>query len=299
MILVQFWKGSYVALGVKTEAGVIDVEAVVEKIGVPGEFRPPATTVHTLLHSGVDGLADLARYVEFVLGQATDGIVLSEDSVRIAPCVTDPEKILCVGLNYRNHVKEWVFDETAVPTIFSKFNNALSADGDVIALPAQSKQVDYEAELALVIGKEARNVSEDEALNHVFGYFNANDLSSRDLQFQTTQWLVGKTCDGFCPIGPYLVTADEIPDPHQLGIRCFVNGEKLQDSNTSFMIFTIPKLISFLSEHMTLKPGDVILTGTPDGVALGMPEGQQKWLKAGDVVTVEIDRLGKLSNTMH
>ena len=158
--------------------------------------------------------------------------------------------------------------------------------------------MDYEGELALVIGKKASNVSQQDALSHVYGYCIANDLSARDLQFKSPQWLLGKSNDDCCPLGPYLVTADEIGDVQALQIRTHLNGEIRQDSNTSMMMFKCDEIISYLSQHFTLYPGDIVLTGTPAGVIFGKPENERVWLKAGDVVTVEIEKLGKLSNTI-
>jgi 2-keto-4-pentenoate hydratase/2-oxohepta-3-ene-1,7-dioic acid hydratase in catechol pathway len=185
-----------------------------------------------------------------------------------------------------------------VPILFNKFNNTVSAHQDIINLPFNSTQVDYEAELVIVIGKKARRVCKEEALDYVFGYCNVNDLSARDLQFRTNQWLLGKSCDRFSPIGPYLVTADEVGDPNQLQIRTWVNGELRQDSNTSDMIFACNELVSYISQHMTLDPGDIILTGTPEGVIFGYPKEKRVWLKDGDVLTVEIEKLGRITNKM-
>jgi 2-keto-4-pentenoate hydratase/2-oxohepta-3-ene-1,7-dioic acid hydratase in catechol pathway len=167
-----------------------------------------------------------------------------------------------------------------------------------VTLPKTSAEVDYEAELAIVIGKRAKDVSEEEALDYVFGYSCANDLSARDLQLRTSQWLLGKTCDGFCPLGPYLVTADEVGDPNRLYIRTTVNGHVRQQSNTADMIFSCRQIVSYISRHMTLLPGDVILTGTPEGVVLGYPKEKRVYLQPGDVVGVEIERLGVLTNRM-
>ncbi|MCL6446033.1 MAG: fumarylacetoacetate hydrolase family protein, partial [Alicyclobacillus sp.] len=223
---------------------------------------------------------------------------LNEDRLQFGPCLPNPGKIICVGQNYRAHVDEYTIGSFDTPVLFSKYNNTIAAHGEDITLPANSTQVDYEAELAVVIGKTARHVTQETALEHVFGYCNANDLSARDLQFRTVQWLLGKTPDGFCPIGPYLVTKDEIADPQRLDIRCKLNGEIRQQSNTALMIFNIAYLISYISETITLEPGDIILTGTPEGTILGYPAEQQTWLKDGDVVTVEVEGLGTLSNRM-
>jgi 2-keto-4-pentenoate hydratase/2-oxohepta-3-ene-1,7-dioic acid hydratase in catechol pathway len=183
-----------------------------------------------------------------------------------------------------------------VPVLFSKFNNTLAGTGDPIPLPDNAVQYDYEVELGVVIGKEARSVSVDEALDYVFGYFSVNDMSVRDLQFRTSQWLLGKTPDKFFPTAPYLVTADEVGDPQNLRLFCWVNGELRQNSNTTDMIFSVAECISYISQYMTLKPGDVISTGTPEGVVMGMKE--KKWLKPGDEVVVEVEGLGKCANQM-
>jgi 2-keto-4-pentenoate hydratase/2-oxohepta-3-ene-1,7-dioic acid hydratase in catechol pathway len=180
--------------------------------------------------------------------------------------------------------------------IFSKFSNSLAANEEDIPLPANSKQVDYEGELGIVIGKEAYMVPENEALGHVFGYFVGNDVSARDLQKKTSQWLLGKSCEKFFPNGPYVVTADEVPDPQNLSIKTTVNGEVRQNSNTSNMIFSCKQLVSYISQYMKLEPGDVISTGTPEGVIAGFPEKKRVWLSDGDVVEVEIEKLGKIRN---
>jgi 2-keto-4-pentenoate hydratase/2-oxohepta-3-ene-1,7-dioic acid hydratase in catechol pathway len=224
--------------------------------------------------------------------------LLREDELNVGPSLPHPGKMICVGLNYRKHADETNSPIPETPILFNKFPNTLAADQDEIFIPYNSEQVDYEAELAIVIGKTAKRVSEEEALDYVFGYCTANDVSARDLQFRTNQWLLGKCCDGFSPIGPYLVTADEVGDPNNLGIRAYVNGELRQDSNTSDMIFSCRQIVSYISEHMTLSPGDIIFTGTPEGVILGYPKEKQVWLKDGDEVTIEIDKLGRLTNYM-
>jgi 2-keto-4-pentenoate hydratase/2-oxohepta-3-ene-1,7-dioic acid hydratase in catechol pathway len=172
----------------------------------------------------------------------------------------------------------------------------VAAPGEPIPLPDNAVQYDYEVELAAVIGRRARYVSEGQALDYVLGYCTANDLSARDLQTRTSQWLLGKTLDKFMPLGPYLVTADQVPDPQNLALRTWVNGELRQNSNTSDMVFSVAQLVSYVSQYLTLEPGDVILTGTPEGVVLGMKE--KVWLKAGDEVTVEVEGLGRLTNSM-
>ncbi len=206
-----------------------------------------------------------------------------------------PGKIVAIGLNYQDHAEETGGTAPEKPIVFAKYPNTVVGHGEAIRIPPITEQVDYEAELAVVIGRPARNVSEGEALDYVFGYTNCNDVSSRDLQFsEGGQWTRSKSIDTFCPLGPYLVTADEVPDPQDLSIRSVVNGEVMQDSTTSNMIFTVAELISFLSTGMTLMPGDVIATGTPAGV--GFVRDPKVFLKPGDEVTIEIEGLGTLTN---
>jgi len=182
------------------------------------------------------------------------------------------------------------------PILFNKFSNTPAASGEDVPLPEVAEQYDYEAELCVVMGRAARRVSEADALDHVWGYCNCNDLSARDLQFRTSQWMLGKTLDRFFPIGPHLVSADEVGDPQALAIRCLVNGDVRQDSSTADMVFGVAELVSYISRHLTLEPGDVIATGTPEGVAQGRPN--REWLRPGDEVVVEIGALGQLRNRM-
>ncbi len=209
-----------------------------------------------------------------------------------------PVAVLCIGLNYRQHAEETRAKIPEFPVLFTKSPGAVQHPGEPIVLPRhlRSEQVDYEAELAVVIGKPCKNVSRKAALDYVLGYTCANDVSARDWQKQWGggQWCRGKTFDTFCPLGPCLVTQDEIPDPNNLRIRTLVNGEVLQDCNTSDMIFDVPALIEFLSGSTTLWPGTVILTGTPHGV--GMARNPQRWLRSGDNVSIEIERIGTLTN---
>jgi len=225
-------------------------------------------------------------------------VYAQEEDLELAPAVPDPGKIICVGLNYRKHAAESGMDEPEYPLLFSKFNNTIAGDGDEIPMSDDWNQVDYESELVVVIGKEAKNVSVENALDYVLGYCNGNDISERALQFRSGQWLLGKTPDKFLPIGPYLVTADTITDPQNLVIRGWFNGELRQESNTSDMIFSVAEIIAYASEYMTLYPGDIISTGTPEGVILGYPEDERQWMKPGDEYTVEIEGLGKLTNKM-
>jgi 2,4-didehydro-3-deoxy-L-rhamnonate hydrolase len=206
-----------------------------------------------------------------------------------------PGKIIGIGLNYRDHAEETGGDIPEKPIVFAKYPNTIIGPGEVIRIPPITEQADYEAELAVVIGRPAKNVSESEVLDYVLGYTNCNDVSSRDLQFsEGGQWTRSKSIDTFAPIGPYIVSRDEVPDPQSLSIRCVLNGEVMQDGTTSDMIFSVAELISFLSTGMTLMPGDIIATGTPAGV--GFVRDPKVFLKAGDEVTIEIEGLGSLTN---
>ncbi len=205
-----------------------------------------------------------------------------------------PGKIVCVGLNYRDHAAEGGMDLPKAPLLFAKWANTLIGDGDAIVLPPESTQVDYEAELGVVIGAKAKRVSEGDALDHVAGYICVNDVSARDLQFADGQWTRGKSPDTFCPVGPRLVPREEIADPQALAIRCLVNGQALQDSSTAQMIFSVAEIIAYTSQIITLEPGDLIATGTPAGV--GVFRDPKVLLSDGDEVAVEIEGLGTLTN---
>ncbi|HQU81622.1 MAG TPA: fumarylacetoacetate hydrolase family protein [Pyrinomonadaceae bacterium] len=221
---------------------------------------------------------------------------ISRKSVEICAPVPRPGKIICVGLNYRDHAEESGMAIPKSPIIFSKFSSCAIGANEAILLPEKSEQVDYEAELAIVIGRKAKNVKCADAMNYVFGYTNFNDVSARDFQFADGQWQRGKSCDTFAPLGEFIATTDEIPDPHDLQIQFRLNGETLQNSNTDQLIFKIPEIIEFLSNSITLEPGDIIATGTPPGV--GFARKPPIFLKDGDVAEVEIEGLGILSNAV-
>jgi 2-keto-4-pentenoate hydratase/2-oxohepta-3-ene-1,7-dioic acid hydratase in catechol pathway len=274
MKLIMFRAAGGLALGVVTTEGVVTLE---------GSDLAPGAVLG-------EGDAALARVRQAAQRAAS---VRPESELELAPCVYQPGKIVAVGLNYRRHAQETGAPIPETPILFSKFNNTLAANCQAVPLPTVASQYDYEVELGVVIGRKAANVSELHALEYVLGYCTANDLSARDLQMRTSQWLLGKTLDGFCPVGPYLVTRDEIPDPQKLALQTWVNGEQCQNSNTADMIFSVAEVISYASRYMTLDPGDLIITGTPEGVILGMPE-PRAWLKPGDEVTVEVEGLGKL-----
>jgi 2-keto-4-pentenoate hydratase/2-oxohepta-3-ene-1,7-dioic acid hydratase in catechol pathway len=241
-----------------------------------------------------DGTAFLMEGCPF--GDGKIGSTKAEVSKLLAPI--EPTAILCIGLNYRKHAEETGAKIPQYPILFMKGPNALQNPGDPIYLPTtlKSDQVDYECELAVVIKKACRNVKKDKALEYVYGYTCANDVSARDWQINWggSQWCRGKTFDTFAPLGPCIVTTDDIPNPNALQIKTLVNGETLQDWNTNDMIFDVPTLIEFLSGSTTLLPGTVILTGTPQGVGMAMKP--QRWLKAGDKVTIEIEKIGALTN---
>jgi 2-keto-4-pentenoate hydratase/2-oxohepta-3-ene-1,7-dioic acid hydratase in catechol pathway len=214
------------------------------------------------------------------------------ENCRWLPPVALPEKIICIGLNYSDHAAESGMQIPKEPVIFSKYNNALVGASGPVILPSNSTQVDYEAELAVVLGTRAKRVSKQEAWACVAGYTIMHDVSARDWQFRTGQWLSGKSFDTFAPCGPYLVTADEVPDPHSLGICLALNNQVMQNSNTSHLIFGIPALISYISHIFTLQPGDIISTGTPPGV--GFARRPPVFLQSGDVVEIKIDKLGTM-----
>jgi 2-keto-4-pentenoate hydratase/2-oxohepta-3-ene-1,7-dioic acid hydratase in catechol pathway len=220
---------------------------------------------------------------------------LSPEQIRFAPVVSSPSKIIAMGLNYMDHIRESKGTVPKIPLIFAKFSSSLIGHGEPIRWKEEiTQKVDFEAELAVIMGKKVYRCEEERALEQVFGYCCANDVSARDLQFGDGQWVRGKSLDTFCPLGPWIVTKDEIGDPHALGIKALVNKKVMQDSHTGEMIFRIPRIISFLSDHFTLLPGDVILTGTPHGV--GAFREPSIYLKDGDEVTIEIEKVGRLVN---
>ena len=220
--------------------------------------------------------------------------VLDTSGATLLPAVPAPGKIICIGVNYADHAAETGSSTPPYPTVFGKFSNSLLAAGQDIELPRSSTQMDYEGELGVVIGKGGKYIGEDDALAHVAGYVAVNDVTARDFQGHTSQWIMGKSGDGFAPLGPAIVTADEVADPHALRLKTIVSGEVLQDASTGDMIFKIPQLIAYLSQTMTLQPGDLIATGTPSGV--GMARDPRRWLVPGDTVTVSITGLPDLTN---
>jgi 2-keto-4-pentenoate hydratase/2-oxohepta-3-ene-1,7-dioic acid hydratase in catechol pathway len=246
-------------------------------------FREARNTYETLMNDA----SELPR------AQEKGWVVRSQDAYWHAP-VPRPGKLICIGLNYRDHAAESKMAIPEKPVVFSKFSTAVIAPGEPVVIPSSSSQVDYEAELAVVIGRRAKNVSADQALDYVLGYTCFNDVSARDFQFADGQWQRGKSCDTFAPMGQTIVTTDEIPNPHKLSIKLLLNGKAMQDSNTDQLIFGVPRLIEFLSETITLEPGDVIATGTPSGV--GFARKPPVFLRPGDVMDVQIEKIGGLGN---
>ena len=288
MTFVTIRRGSELSLGIKTDRGILDVR---KAEGVLKQKAP--TTIDEVFQRG--GGRELKRLLEKAQNEKSNGFFGDERKIELGPCVTNPEKIICIGLNYRKHAAETGQPVPKFPILFNKYNTALNAHRGVIKVSQEpAEQFDYEVELVIVMGKVARRVSEADALSHVFGYATGNDFTARDLQRVSSQWMLGKSLDGFAPIGPYLVTADQIPNPNGLKIECRVNGEVRQSSNTADMVVNCAGLISYISKHFTLKPGDIIFTGTPEGVIAGYPKDKQVWLKAGDQITSTIEKLGEL-----
>ena len=274
MRIVSYRVGGPWRAGVERDGAIVDV----------GGDRDPS--VKALLAGGSAALSAAAQ-------RAKSGAPVA-GNVEIGPPIPDPEKIICFGLNYRKHAEETGQTLPKVPTFFPKFRNSLIGPNEPIVIPRVSSQIDYEVELAAIIGKRCKDVSESEALDFVGGYSALNDVSARDLQMQTSQWGAGKAIDTFAPFGPALIPASEIPDPQRLAVKTRLNGITVQDSNTADMVFSVAKLIAFLSGFMTLEPGDVIATGTPEGV--GFTRKPPLFMKDGDVVELEIEKIGVLRN---
>jgi 2-keto-4-pentenoate hydratase/2-oxohepta-3-ene-1,7-dioic acid hydratase in catechol pathway len=277
MRLVTFEQGGHRRAGVVLEGHVVSLEGA----GFPD--------VLSVLRGGVEALKKIDAFT--AAAPATAPIA----SVKLCAPIPDPPKILCMGLNYRDHAAEAKLDIPQCPVIFAKYANTVIGSGDNIILPKNSRKPDYEAEFGFVIGKRARHIKAEDWRNYVFGYMNCNDVSARDLQSAVSQWTMGKNFDTFAPMGPCLVSADEIEDPHNLSVSLTLNGETMQSSNTRELIFKIPETVKFLSSVMTLEAGDVVLTGTPAGV--GFSRRPPRWLMPGDEVVVRVEGLGELRNT--
>lgn len=275
MRIVSYRSGDGGRAGVETESGVIDAGELL------GGDR---LTVRELLAAGgVDELAQAAA------SGASKAAVAEPE---LLPPVPDPEKIVCIGLNYGAHAAEAGIDPPEVPTFFAKFRNALAAPGARVQLPAASDKVDYEAEVAFVVGRRCKEIDPDEALEAVAGYMLLNDLSARDLQFATPQWIPGKVFDGSAPCGPALVTPDQAGPDDAISFALELNGERMQEASTADLIFSVPELLAHLSRLMTLEPGDIVSTGTPAGV--GSTRDPRVWLQAGDEIAISSPTLGVL-----
>jgi 2-keto-4-pentenoate hydratase/2-oxohepta-3-ene-1,7-dioic acid hydratase in catechol pathway len=258
-----------------------------EIIGLRAAGFPDLVSV---IAGGADAMDGVMRWT----GNPPGGERFDPGTVKLAAPIARPPKIVCIGLNYRDHAEESNLPIPETPTVFAKFPTSVIGPGQPIVLPKNSTRPDYEAEFAVVIGRRGRHIPEARWREHVFGYTILNDVSARDFQMATSQWTIGKTFDTFCPMGPAIVTADEIEDPHNLGISLELSGDILQSSNTKNLIFGVPQLIAYLSSVFTLEPGDVIATGTPGGV--GFARKPPRYLKAGDEVRVRIEGLGELFN---
>ncbi len=275
-------------LAVKTAKGILDVGEAAARL----RMSAPATTDDLLQQEDgprLNALVDAAM-------KSAGTTFLKEEAIEYGPIVTRPEKIVCVGLNYKRHAMEIKMPIPKQPVLFNKYNNTLFHHKGALKLPVEvAHKFDYETELVMVVGRETHNVSEADALSYIAGYCVGNDFSARDLQLETGgQWMLGKTPDQFAPLGPYMVTADQV-DPDSLKIETHVNGEVRQSSNTNDFIFNTRQQISFISRHLTLRPGDIIFTGTPEGVILGKPKDQQVWLKPGDKIVSSLEKLGELN----
>lgn len=292
MIILTFEKNAHYTLGVKLPTGILDVALAADDL----DDRSVPITIDMLMHGGFNALNNLIEFVERCNHHRSNTWFLPEYDIKIGPCVASTGKIVCVGLNYKRHAAEAGLPVPSTPILFSKYSNALATTHESIPLPTVAAQYDYEAELVIVMGKAGKYILKDEALSYVLGYANGNDISARDLQGRTSQWMLGKTLDKFMPVGPYLVTYHDIPEPQNLSVRCWHNGKLRQDSHTKDMIFGVADIVHYVSQYFTLSPGDIITTGTPEGVIFGHNDPQ--WMKPGDEVIVEIEKLGRLVNTM-
>ena len=286
--------GGRETLGVRFDDGVLDVAKAAGLLGLTAPL-----TLEQMLREG--NWPQVEAVIASTRSANLSQTLTPESSITYGRLFTNPGKIVCIGLNYRKHAEEIGAPVPKQPVLFSKYNNSLAPHNTTIRLPPRdvSYKFDYETELLVVIGRHARDVSEGEALDYVAGYCTGHDFSARDLQLETGgQWMIGKTLDGFAPIGPHFVSAARVGDPNNLKIETHVNGEVRQSSNTSDMVFNVRQLIAYISRHFALEPGDVIFTGTPQGVIQGKPADKRVWLKAGDQVVSTIEKLGRLSFTL-
>ncbi len=290
MRLVTYELNAKWRAGIAIEEKVIDAEVAAQAMDVDIDWTSNRAIIR-LAHDKQIQLEESAHAL--ANSNSPDfGIFLAQE-IHLGPPIPDPDKIICLGLNYRSHAEEAGFSVPKVPILFAKYRNALNGPASPIILPGLSEEVDYEGELAVVIGKRCKNVAAEQALEYAAGYMAFDDISARDLQMRTGQWLSGKALDTFAPCGPALVV-NEIRDPQKLNIMTRVNGQVLQQSNTCNMIFSVAETISYISQLMTLEPGDIIATGTPDGV--GFKRNPPIFLHHGDTVEVEVEGIGTLRN---
>jgi 2-keto-4-pentenoate hydratase/2-oxohepta-3-ene-1,7-dioic acid hydratase in catechol pathway len=302
MRLVTFRQGGVTRLGAVIDDQVLDLVKRASETNV--ESWPDDLDMTAFLRLGPFALEKARRVVAavergFRIGGGewltSRGVLRPLKAVKLMAPVPNPSKIIAIGLNYRDHAREQKEEIPDRPIIFAKFSTSVIGPGAAITWdPALTAKVDYEAELAFVVGRVARNVRPEDAYGYIAGYTCVNDVSARDLQFGDKQWVRGKSLDTFCPMGPALVTVDEVPNPHRLGIRAVLNGRVMQDSNTRRLIFGVPELLAFISRAFTLLPGDVVATGTPRGV--GVFRKPPVFLKHGDKIAIEIDGIGRLEN---
>jgi len=303
MRLLTFTESGRTRAGFEVDGTVIDLAGAIATL--PNAPAAVGDSVLGLLEGGEASLTAAKAAASWAAAELSAGrqpagkngttIAYPFANVKLNAPIPRPGKIICLGLNYADHVAEGGGTPPPAPMFFAKFPNAIVGSGDNVILPKVSSKMDYEAEFAFVIGKKAKHVAIEDAMDYVAGYLNLDDISARDLQSETSQFFRGKGGDTWAPCGPYLVTKDDVPDPHALSIKCFVNDELMQNSNTSYLIFKIPFLIHQLTQTVTLDPGDLITTGTPGGV--GSARKPPYRLKAGDVVRVEVEGLGVLQNT--
>ena len=280
MKLCTFYISGETHVGVKTDGGIVDITA----LGFPSEMNGIITGGEAMLSKIADAIDSVPT--------------IDEANIRFGN-IANPAKIVCEGLNYTDHALETGGKAPEHPIFFSKFYDTLCPAGAAVTLPGWQRSYDYEAELVIVIGKHAYNVSDEDAFEYIFGFACGNDLSARDAQFLSTQWLAGKNFPGFAPAGPFVVTRDELdPDKDALSIMCYRNGEQVQNGNTSDMIFSCRRTLAYASRFFPLAPGDLIFTGTPAGVIVGKPKESRDWLKPGEVVTVVIEGIGELTTTL-
>jgi acylpyruvate hydrolase len=308
MRLVTYQHESETRTGIQLDEQIIDLNrayrATLQYAGDDDELAVADARVPTnmvgLLSGGEASLRAVQQATDFIARQSNTlnipGIIYTQEQVSLLSPVLHPSKIVCLGLNYRSHAAEINMAIPEYPVLFHKVVSSLTGHGQPIIIPRISNQIDYEGELAIIIGKQGKYIAENEAFSYIAGYTIANDVSARDLQFRTPQWTAGKILDTFAPLGPALVTRDEVPDPQSLTIRTTLNGQVMQNGNTADMIFRIPFIVKFISEIVTLEPGDIILTGTPPGV--GHSRSPQVFMKPGDTISIDIENLGTLTNPL-